>query len=111
MLFHPKQERSVRFIQWVFLDLIVLFAAIATAKPAVGLAGIGTVLTISSLLVLANKKYIWDMYKKHYKKPKQRYMVALTEPTLAYRAINIYLLWPVTFLLGLGAIYAAYLVG
>ncbi len=112
MLLHRNMGRSVRFVQWAFLDLIVLFAAISTVKSAIGLAGIGTCLVLASLLVLANKQYIWDNYKKHYKKPKNSpLLTALTQPTATYLAINVYILWPATFLLGLFAIYAAYLIG
>lgn len=112
MLFHRNHSRPARFIQWSFLELIVLFVVIATNKPAVGLAGVGATLVIASLLVLSNKDYIWDNYKKHYKKPKNSpLLVSLTEPTKTALTLNVYFLWPAIFFLGLASVYAAYLIG
>jgi hypothetical protein len=110
MFFHRNQKRSAKFVQWAFLDLVVVFAAIGVYKPAVGLAGIGAVLILASLIVLANKNYIWEGYKKNYKKSSNALVERLSRPTELARQLNVYVVWPLIFVLGLLAIYAAYYV-
>ncbi len=110
MLFFKARPRA-RFASWSFLALLVLFASISTQRLAVGLTGIGAVLIISSILVEANKERIWDDYKKQYKYSKNDLLPkSWSEPNQLYYRLNIYLVWPTVFLLGLAAIYAAYLI-
>lgn len=110
MLFHKARPRA-RFASWSFLALLVLFAAISTQKLAVGLTGLGAVLIICSLLVEANKERIWTDYKKNYKYSKNDlFPKSWSEPKEAYYRLNVYVVWPIVFVLGLAAIYAAYLI-
>jgi hypothetical protein len=109
MLFHRHSPKA-RFASWAFLCLLVLFAALTASTPAVGLAGTGAVLVLSSLLIEANKRLIWENYKKNYKKTKTALPVVWSKPNLLYYNLNVYVVWPLVFLLGLAAIYAAYLV-
>jgi thiosulfate reductase cytochrome b subunit len=100
MFFH--QTHPARFAGWAFLALLVLFAGILNDKPAIGFTGIGSVLVLSSLLVLANRDRIWDVYKK------TRHKSLWTKPSRLYYTLNVYVVWPIMLLLGLGAITAAY---
>jgi hypothetical protein len=104
-----RHTRPVRFAGWVFVDLLVLFGVIGVTKPAVGLAGLGAVLILSSMLVLANHRTIWENYQKNYKKFGTGGLWTKPNPII-YR-LNAYLVWPLIFILGLASIYAAYMVG
>jgi hypothetical protein len=107
MLFR-KSTPKARFAGWAFVDLIVLFAVISTVRPVVGLAGLGAVMVLGSILVEANHDMIWQTYKKNYKKTKDPVHEMFHRPNEVYNKLNVYVLWPVLFALGLGAIYAAY---
>lgn len=109
MLFR-KSVPKARFAGWAFVDLVALFAAISFVRPAVGLAGLGAVLVLAAILVEANKDMIWQGYKKHYKKSKDPLRELLNRPNELYNALNVYLIWPLIFILGLASIYAAYLI-
>jgi hypothetical protein len=109
LLFH-KKTREARFAGWSFVALAVLFLAIMTAKPVVGLSGLGAVLVLASLLVEANKDRIWESYGEHYKREKSDPLPpALSKPSRLYYQLNVYVAWPLVFLVGLAAIYAAYI--
>ena len=88
-----------------FVVLGILFLTIMNAKPVVGLSGLGAVLVLSALLVEANKDRIWEGYVENYKHNKAEMM----EPSRLYYRLNIYVAWPLVFLLGLASIYAAYI--
>jgi hypothetical protein len=112
MLFFHKKPRRPRFASWAFLALVVLFVAIWTQKPQVGLAGLGGVLILASLLVEANKDRIWDEYKKNYKRDKNDpFPASWSKPNPLYYKLNVYVVWPVVFVMGLASIYAAYYIG
>jgi hypothetical protein len=103
-----KQKHPGRFAVWAFIDLFILFSVLAVYRPVVGITGLGAVLVLSSILVEANKELIWEQYKEAYKKaPKQ--WGGLNEPKQIYYNLNVYVIWPVMFLLGLLAIAAAFL--
>lgn len=110
MFFRPK-SRPARFATWAFADLLVLFSILSLYRPAVGLAGLGAVLILISILVEANRQQIWEGYKKAYKKSQNPFTRTFHQPREVYNQLNIYLVWPVVFLLGLAAIYAAFQVG
>lgn len=107
MLFHRSTPRA-RFAGWAFVDLVVLFSAISLYRPAAGLSGLGAVLILGSVLVEANKDAIWQGYKKTYKKSKDPWQELWNRPNELYNTLNVYLVWPLIFILGLASIYAAY---
>ena len=111
MLFQ-RHHPSARFASWSFICLLILFVAIWTQKPAVGLAGIGAVLVMGSMLVLANSRLIWEQYKKSYKKSKNSIAPeSWSKPNSLYYRLNVYVVWPLVLVLGLVAIWAAYVAG
>lgn len=110
MLFR-KSIPAARFAGWAFVDLIILFSAISLYRPAAGLAGLGAVLVLASILVEANREMIWQGYKKSYKKTKDPMHEIWHKPREIYNQLNVYLVWPLFFLLGLVSIYAAYVIG
>lgn len=103
MLFHHR-TRKARFAEWSYLALLVLFAVIYTYSPSAGLAGMGAVLVLGSLLVEANKELIWESYKKGYKAKNSSLW---SKPDPLYYKLNVYLVWPLVFVVGLLAIAAS----
>jgi thiosulfate reductase cytochrome b subunit len=97
------------YVSWAFVCLVLLYGAIAVHKPAIGLAGLGGIMILGSLQALANKDEIWNSYKKSYKKPKSELMKTLNEPKLIYYQLNVYVLMPLMLVLGLAAIWTAWL--
>jgi hypothetical protein len=111
MILYRKHHPQARFASWAFACLLVLFVAIATVKPSVGLAGLGSVLILSALLVEANKTQIWENYKKNYKYRKSDPLPeSWTKPRTSMYFLNVYVVWPAVFVIGFVAIYAAYLI-
>jgi hypothetical protein len=108
-----KAKPQTRVAGWAFVSLLALFWAISlSGKPVVGLTGMGAVLVLGSLTVEANKRVIWEQYKKGYKtRGKSEVYKIWHQPDPTYYYLNVYLIWPLMFLLGLGSIYAAYLIG
>lgn len=103
------KKYSPRFARWAFLDLILLFAVIYWFDPKVGLAGLGALLMLAAILIEANKDYIWQEYKAGFKKLKKAQRSVWNEPKDIYYQVNVYFLWPLVFLVGLYAVWAAIL--
>lgn len=101
---------QVHFAEWLFLGLTAVFAIIGHEKPAVGLAGLGTVLILGAALVLLNRQRIWDNYKKDYRKNKG-VSSFWRAPNHIYYTINVMFLWPFIMFLGVLSLYAAYMLG
>jgi hypothetical protein len=101
MLFH--RSYPARFASWAFLSLLVLFAGLLQTKPSIGFAGLGAVLVLAALLILANHERIWQLYKKS--RPSQSIW---SKPNKLYYQLNVYIVWPLVLLLGLAAIATAY---
>ncbi len=104
-------KNSSRFAQWAFFDLFVLFAVLFVYKPAIGMTGIGAVMVLGSLLVLANAPGIWEDYTGRYKPSKSAWLNRLNEPKLAYYNLNRFVLCPLILLTGLAAIFFGFLIG
>jgi len=104
-----KPKRPARFAVWAFVDLFALFAALSVYKPVVGITGLGAVLILASILIEANKEMIWEGYKQVYKKSSLEWRNQLSEPKEIYYKLNVYVIWPMMFFLGLLAILAAFL--
>lgn len=106
-----KRTPKARFVTWAFFCLLVFFLALATQKPAIGLTGAGAILILLALTVEANKERIWKDYKKSYKRNKDSWIPeAWTKPTQAYYNVNVYVLWPLVFIVGFVAIATAYFI-
>ena len=110
MLFR-KSTPQAKFAGWAFVDLVIIFSVMSAYRPAAGLAGIGTVLILGSILVEANHEAVWEGYKRSYKKPKSKTSDFWQKPTKLYYDLNVYVVWPIMFILGCLSVYAAYLVG
>lgn len=111
MLFIHRRTPKARFAAWAFFCLLILFLAIATQKPATGLAGAGAILILLALIVEANKERIWKDYKKGYKYKKGSWTPeSWTKPTQTYYNLNVYFLWPLVFITGFVAIATAYFI-
>ncbi len=61
----------------------------------------GTALVLIALLVELEHKVIWETYKKHYHPHKNKFIDGLLKPNKWIYALNVYLLWPLVFALGL----------
>src|SRR5438045_804319 len=99
MLFWRPKLPQPRFAQGLFAVLLIWFVVVSRVKPAVGLTGLGVVLIVMATLVEANRQLIWEGYKRAYKK-QRGWRGRLSEPREIYNLINIYLLWPAIFALG-----------
>lgn len=108
---HKHRKPQARLAGWAFVDSVLLFAAIAYFKPAVGLAGLGAVMILASVVVEANHYRIWEDYKKTYKKSKDPVREFWAAPRQSYYRANIYFVWPLVFILGLVAVYTSYSLG
>ena len=106
-----KTAASSRFAQWAFVDMFVLFGVLFIYKPAIGMTGLGAVMVLGSLLVLANSQSIWDDYVASYKPSKSAWRNRLNEPKVSYYQINRYILCPLILVTGLGAILLGFLIG
>jgi hypothetical protein len=96
-----------RFAPGLFLGLLSAFVILGDVKPVVGLAGIGTTLVVSAVLVELNRQRIWDTYLKTYRK--QKGLKGLwRKPSQVYYTINVAILWPFILVLGLVCLWAAY---
>ena len=94
----------------VFWLMFLAFTAILYYNMVVGLTGIGCVLTMSSVIILNERKAIWANYKKSYKKPKSQFMRSWGEPKDLYYRINVAIILPLVFLTGVAAIVAAFVI-
>jgi hypothetical protein len=98
---------SPRFAPGLFVGLVALFALLGQTRPAVALAGLGTVLIITGTLIELNRQRIWEGYRKSYRKRKG--LLGLwTKPNHMYYTINVMFLWPFIIFLGIVCIWAAY---
>lgn len=99
-----------RFAPGLFLLLLTVFVFMGPSHAVVALAGIGTTLIVMSVLVEANRERIWADYRKSYKRQKGLKSI-WTEPNPRYYTINVKILWPFIFVLGVVSLWAAYSVG
>jgi hypothetical protein len=106
-LFIRHKSPAPRFAPLLFLVLLIVFAVLGQTNPVVGLTGLGTTAIITAVLVELNRERIWDTYKKTYRKQKGL-SKALTGPNRIYYSINVRVLWPFIFFLGLICLWAAY---
>jgi len=97
-----------RFAPGLFLGLLFLFVLIGQARPNIALAGMGTTLIITAVLVELNRKRIWEEYLQRYKKRKGLNGF-WAKPNHVYYSINVRVLWPFILFLGFMCLYAAYL--
>jgi hypothetical protein len=109
-LFFRHKIPPPRFAQGVFVGLLFAFAVIAQFKPAIGLAGMGTIAIIAAALVELNRVRIWESYRKLYKKTKGLKGI-WHEPRDVYYRINTVILWPFVALLGALCLWLAYILG
>jgi uncharacterized membrane protein len=107
-LFFRHKIPPPRFAQGVFFGLLIIFGIIAQLKPAIGLAGLGTVAIIAAALVELNRVRIWENYHQLYKKTKGLKGV-WHEPREVYYRVNIVILWPFVALLGTLCLWLAYI--
>jgi hypothetical protein len=104
--FHPKVP-APRFAPGLFLALLAVFAILGQDKPVVGLVGLGTTMLVAGILVILNRKRIWETYRKQYKKTRGL-ALWLTGPAEIWYTVNVWVLWPSIVLLGVFCLYAAY---
>lgn len=107
--FGRNQLPAPRFTQGVWMLLVVIFASLSMARPVLGLAGLGTILILSAVLIEANRQLIWQGYRSRYKQSKGK--GRWSEPRPLYYRLNVYVVWPLVFLLGVGSLIGAYLAG
>ena len=92
-------------ITWLLL--LAVFAALTQSQPVVGLTGLGIVLIVAAVTVELGADRIWKQYNAAWKKSKGK----LAKPREAYRVINVYILWPLIFVLGILSLWAAIRLG
>lgn len=106
-LFMRHKTPEPRFAPGLFVALVALFGSMGQTRPVVALAGVGTVLLLSGVLVELNRVRIWEGYLKTYKK-KRGIKSFWTKPSHMYYTINVLFLWPFIMFIGLVCIWAAY---
>jgi|ERR1700683_1545823 len=106
-LFVRHKVPPPRFAPGFFLALLLVFVILGEYKPIFGLVGMGTTLVVASVLVELNRNRIWELYKKTYKH-KAGLPGFWTKPDPVYYNINVMLLWPALFVLGVVCLWAAY---
>lgn len=62
---------------------------------------IGAALVLIALLVELEHRIIWKNYRRHYHLHKNKFIDELLKPNKLIYALNIYVLWPMVFVLGL----------
>lgn len=107
-LFTRHKTPAPRYAPGLFLGLVVAFGVLGQTKPVVGLAGLGTVLIVTGVLIELNRVRIWDNYRKTYKKQKGLANI-WNKPSPIYYTINVAFLWPFIVFLGVVCLYAAYM--
>lgn len=68
----------------------------------------GVVLTLAALAVEIRHKSIWANSLARYKSPASQLMDWLRRPNLLSYRLNLYLIWPLVFAIGLVCIYLGY---
>jgi hypothetical protein len=109
-LFLRHKIPAPHFLPGLFLASLAVFVLLGQTKPIVGLVGLGTTSVIAALLVEANRKRIWEEYRRTYRKQKG-FRGVLSAPNPLYYTINVTVLWPFILLLGIACLYAAYILG
>lgn len=61
----------------------------------------GTTLVLIALLVELEHRIIWKNYRRHYHPHKNPFIDALLKPNKWIYVLNIYVLWPMVFVLGM----------
>lgn len=61
----------------------------------------GTALVLVAMLVELEHRVIWKNYRRHYHPHKNKFVDNLLKPNRVVYALNIYVLWPLVFVLGL----------
>lgn len=61
----------------------------------------GTALVLIALLVELEHRIIWKNYRRHYHPHPNKFVDALIKPNRWVYALNIYVLWPMVFVLGM----------
>lgn len=61
----------------------------------------GTALVLVAMLVELEHRVIWKNYRRHYHPHKNKFVDALLKPNKIVYALNVYVLWPLVFVLGL----------
>lgn len=106
-LFIRHKTPAPRFAPTVFLATLAGFTVIGQYRPLVAIVGIGTTLILAAALVEVNRQRIWDEYLTMYHKRKGLKGL-FTKPNHLYYTINVAVLWPFIFFLGLVCIWVAY---
>ncbi len=107
-LFHRHKTPAPNFAPGLFLGLLVAFTILGQTKPIVALAGLGTTLVATGVLIELNRVRIWDNYRAEFKKNKG--LKGLwAKPNPVYYTINVVFLWPFIIFLGVVCLWAAYI--
>ena len=107
-LLHRHTSPAPRFAPGLFIALIVAFTLLGQTKPLVGLAGLGTTLLVTGVLIELNRDRIWENYKASYKRRRGGKSV-WNKPNTVYYTINVVFMWPFIIFLGIMCLWAAYL--
>ncbi len=90
------------------LGLLLVLSYILEVNQRAGLAIWGVMLCLTSASTLVKRETIWKGYKKHYKKSKNSARELLNKPREIYYKLNVLVVLPLMFLLGLVSLYAAW---
>lgn len=61
----------------------------------------GTALVLIALLVELEHRIIWKNYRRHYHPHSNKFVDAMLKPNRWVYALNVYVLWPLVFILGM----------
>lgn len=69
---------------------------------------VGIVLALAALSIELRHKSIWRYSLERYQAPASRLLDRLRRPSLLSYRLNVYLIWPLVFIIGLTCIYVGY---
>jgi hypothetical protein len=103
MLKPMKRRRSPIFEGFVLLALLACILLLRRYPSSV-LIALGALAITTAIQVESRSKQIWKNYKRNYQPGRNKLINTLNEPREIYHFINVYLLWPAVFVLGILAI-------
>lgn len=105
------KRRKSPLIQLLVIMAFVGCLVLLHYQDRLGLIGIGVLSIVIAVMVESRSSRIWKNYRRNYQPGKNKLVNVLSEPKPLYNMLNVYVLWPAVFLLGIYALYVAWHLG
>ncbi|HSX14632.1 MAG TPA: hypothetical protein VLE72_01850 [Candidatus Saccharimonadales bacterium] len=99
-----KRRRSPIF-QLTIIAILGGCILLINSNTQLGLILLGIFAVSLALVIEYNSGRIWRQYKRNYQPSRRKWFNTLNKPRDIYNYLNIYVLWPGVFILGIWAIY------